>query len=135
MSLVSTPTGVAVAYMTVANKDRKTMTKPMNVIVYADKDGHEPFTQWLFNLRDSMGRKRIFARIARLEHGNLGDCKSVGDGVSELRMFFGAGYRVYFGETGNTLIVLLCGGDKDSQDNDITKAKHYWKEYLDNEKI
>ena len=76
-----------------------------------------------------MGRKRILARLARLAQGNLGDCAPVGEGVSELRLFFGPGYRVYFGEQGNDLVVLLCGGDKDTQAQDIALAKDYWKEY------
>lgn len=78
-----------------------------------------------------MGRKRILARIARLEQGNFGDCKPIGDGVSELRLFFGPGYRVYFGEHGNTIVVLLCGGDKGSKEKDIEKAKRFWREFQD----
>jgi putative addiction module killer protein len=109
--------------------------QPKQVIVYAAGDATEPFTYWLENLRDVIGRKRILARIARLAQGNFGDCEPVGEGVSELRMFFGPGYRVYFGEHGNDLVVLLCGGDKDSQTQDIKTAKLYWKEYLSNAKI
>jgi putative addiction module killer protein len=82
-----------------------------------------------------VGRKRILARIARLEQGNYGDCESVGEGVSELRLFFGPGYRVYFGEDANSVVVLLCGGDKGSQNQDIKQAKVYWQEYLDHEKL
>jgi putative addiction module killer protein len=74
--------------------------------------------------------RRILARVSRMQQGNYGDCKPVGEGVSELRMFFGSGYRVYFGEHGNDWVVLLCGGDKSSQDDDITQAKVYWREYL-----
>jgi putative addiction module killer protein len=109
--------------------------KPKRVIIYADDRGIEPFTDWLFSLRDLLGRKRILARVARLEQGNYGDCEPVGEGVSELRLFFGSGYRVYFGEDENNIVVLLCGGDKGSQHQDIKQAKSYWKEYLDNEKI
>ena len=82
-----------------------------------------------------MGRKRILARLARLAQGNLGDCAPVGEGVSELRLFFGPGYRVYFGEQGNDLVVLLCGGDKDTQGQDIALAKDYWKEYQSDAKL
>ena len=85
---------------------------------------------WLVSLRDLMGRKRILARIARLEQGNFGDCEPVGEGVCELRLFFGSGYRVYFGEDENNIVVLLCGGDKGNQHQDIKQAKMYWKEYL-----
>lgn len=73
----------------------------------------------------------IRARINRLELGNFGDCKSVGAGVLELRVSFGPGYRVYFGRDGNTVVVLLYGGDKGSQTRDILKAKLFWKEYKD----
>ncbi len=81
------------------------------------------------------GRKRILARLSRLAQGNLGNCASVGDGVSELRMFFGPGYRAYFGEQGDTVVVLLCGGDQSSQSRDIEQAKIYWKEYLSHEEL
>jgi putative addiction module killer protein len=104
---------------------------PKKVIVYADDNGRKPFTEWLNNLRDSVGRKRILARLFRLEQGNYGDSKPVGEGVSELRMFFGSGYRVYFGEYGNNIVILLCGGDKDSQAYDIQQAKVYWRNTLD----
>ncbi len=109
--------------------------KPARVIVFAEKNGREPFTQWLYDLKDSVGRKRILIRITRLEQGNYGDCEPVGEGVSELRMFFGPGYRVYFGEDADNIVVLLCGGDKGSQQQDIKKAQAYWQEYLTNEKL
>ncbi len=104
---------------------------PKQVIICTDNNGREPFTDWLNDLRDSVGRNRIRARIFRLEQGHYGDCKPVGEGVKELRMFFGSGYRIYFGEYGNNIIILLCGGDKDSQDNDIQQAKVYWSNTLD----
>ena len=103
--------------------------QPKKLIVFADGDGNEPFTKWLGGLRDKQGRKRIETRLLRLEQGNYGDCESVGEGVSELRMFFGPGYRVYFGEDTKNIVVLLCGGDKSTQDRDIEAAKAYWKEY------
>ena len=110
-------------------------TKPRQVLIYADEAGKEPFKDWLYGLRDVAGRKRILARLSRLAQGNLGDCAPVGDGVSELRMFFGPGYRAYFGEQGDTVVVLLCGGDKSSQSRDIEQAKIYWKEYLGHEEL
>ncbi len=102
---------------------------PKKVIIYQDASGKEPFTRWLKKLRDPSSRRRILKRLHRIESGNYGDNKSVGNGIRELRFFFGAGYRVYFGEDGDTLVILLCGGDKDSQNRDIEKAKNYWKEY------
>ena len=108
-------------------------TTPKRVIVYANDNGEEPFTDWLYGLRDVVGRRRILARVSRLQQGNYGDCEPVGEGVSELRMFFGSGYRIYFGEQGNDIVVLLSGGDKGSQSKDIQQAKVYWKEYLSHE--
>ena len=110
-------------------------TTPKQVIVYAKENGKEPFTEWLYGLRDVMGRKRILARVSRLQQGNYGDCEPVGEGVSELRLFFGPGYRVYFGEHDNAIVVLLCGGDKDRQSKDIQQAKAYWQEYLSHEQL
>ena len=109
--------------------------RPKRVIVYADEQGKEPFTAWLNGLRDRVGRQRILARVARLAHGNFGDRAPVGEGVHELRLFFGPGYRVYFGEHGDTVVVLLCGGDKDSQPRDIHQAQAYWREYKHHEGI
>jgi putative addiction module killer protein len=107
--------------------------RPKFLFVYATPSAQEPFTDWLNNLRDVMGRKRILTRVSRLQQGNYGDCEPVGEGISELRMFFGPGYRVYFGENGNDIVILLCGGDKGSQDKDIQQAKIYWEEYLSND--
>ena len=110
-------------------------TTPKRVLVYGRDNEKEPFTEWLYGLRDIMGRKRILARVSHLQQGNYGDCESVGEGVSELRLFFGPGYRVYFGEHDNEIVVLLCGGDKDSQSKDIQQAKAYWQEYLSHEQL
>ena len=81
------------------------------------------FDAWLTGLRDVTGRARILVRIDRLAAGNPGDHKGVGDGVMELRMTFGPGYRVYYVQRGETVIVLLAGGDKSSQAADIAQAK------------
>ena len=107
---------------------------PKEVIFYIDGNGKEPFTEWLYSLRDSQGRRCILTRIQKLKEGIYGDCKAVGEGVSELRMFFGPGYRIYIGEHGNKIVVLL-GGDKDGQQNDIQQAKEYWREYKKHEKL
>ena len=81
------------------------------------------FARWIGKLRNLEAREQIDDRIKRLRHGYLGDAKSVGDGVLELRIHAGPGYRVYFTRRGDTLILLLCGGDKGSQRRDIERAK------------
>ena len=96
---------------------------------YRAPNGKEPFTEWLESIQDKRTQNRIDKRLERLEDGNAGDCQSVGDGVFELRLHFGPGYRIYFGQIDNTLVLLLCGGDKASQARDIERAKTYWREY------
>lgn len=103
--------------------------RPKTVIIYHHSNGYEPFSHWLNNLRDATTRRRILKRLLQVEQGHYGDYKPVGTGVYELRFFFGAGYRIYFGEDGDTIVVLLSGGDKDSQTRDIQQAQTYWQEY------
>jgi putative addiction module killer protein len=86
------------------------------------------FANWLRKLRDEQARARVQIRIRRLSLGNLGDVKPVGEGVSELRIDYGPGYRVYFRQIGTVLILLLVGGTKRTQDEDIAKAKKLAKE-------
>jgi len=81
------------------------------------------FSDWMAGLRDHRARAKIAARIDRLAFGNPGDVRPVGEGVSELRIHYGPGYRVYFVKRGRTLIVLLCGGDKSTQTKDIKAAR------------
>jgi putative addiction module killer protein len=102
---------------------------PKTILVYRSPEGKEPFTDWLNGLRDPTTRRRILRRLLRLEQGHYGDVKPVGGGVKEIRFFFGAGYRVYFAEEDDTIVILLCGGDKRSQKRDIQRARDYWKEY------
>jgi len=83
----------------------------------------EDFAEWLKKLRDRNAAAIIAARIGRVSRGLLGDVEPVGEGVSELRVDVGPGYRVYFTKQGDAIIILLCGGDKSSQQRDITKAK------------
>lgn len=97
---------------------------------YRNAQGRTHFTEWFSGLRDRQARARIAARLERLETGNFGDCKGVSGGVSELRIDWGPGYRVYFARDGQTVIVLLCGGDKRKQDADIGKAVELWQEYV-----
>jgi putative addiction module killer protein len=82
----------------------------------------DEFKYWLLGLRDMKAKARIAARIARAENGNLGDTKPVGDGVREMRIDHGPGYRVYFRQRGTVLVILLCGGDKSTQRSDIRRA-------------
>ena len=83
----------------------------------------DEFKKWFARLRDLDAKRRIAQRIVRVQNGLLGDVKSVGDGVFELRVHFGPGYRLYFVRRGSEIIILICGGDKDTQDKDIRLAK------------
>ena len=83
----------------------------------------EIFAKWFNKLSDRRARARIQARIDRIEMGNFGDVAPVGEGVSELRIFYGPGYRVYFVQKNSVVVILLSGGDKSSQQSDIAKAK------------
>lgn len=107
--------------------------KKREVLFYQDANGKEPFVDWLESLRDRQARRRILKRLRMVEQGHFGDCKSVGEGITELRFFFGSGYRVYLGEAANHMVLLLTGGDKASQTKDIKQAKAYWKAYKDND--
>ena len=89
----------------------------------------ETFDDWLQTLRDRRAVARIASRLSRAEDGNLGDVKAVGDGVSEMRIDYGPGYRLYFMQKGQVVIVLLCGGDKSTQARDIAEAKRLAKEW------
>jgi putative addiction module killer protein len=89
------------------------------------------FETWLKGLKDRRAAIRILDRIVRAEGGHLGDVKPVGEGVSEMRITYGPGYRLYFIRSGNVVIVLLCGGDKSTQRKDITEAKRLAKDWKD----
>ena len=94
-------------------------------------NGNIPFDEWYFAIADTKTRAVIGSRLTRVRGGNLGDHKSVGGGVSELRIDFGPGFRVYFGRRGRQVIVLLGGGDKRSQARDIKTAQELWRRYGD----
>ena len=96
---------------------------------YQGENGEEPFTSWLHSVRDKVAQARIRIRLRQVEAGNMGDCEPVGDGVVELRVHVGAGYRVYCGQRGKAMVILLCGGSKSSQATDIKRAKAYWAEW------
>lgn len=103
----------------------------MIINIYKNKNGKEPFYGWLSKIKDKQTKMRILHRIERLQQGNFGDCKSLGGNLYELRFFFGSGYRVYFGKEGTTILILLCGGDKSSQQKDINLAKVYLKDHYE----
>lgn len=88
----------------------------------------EVFRDWLEKLRDRRAAAKIAARLAQLELGNFGDAEPVGEGVSELRIHYGPGYRAYLVQRGEVLVILLCGGDKSSQDRDIKRAREMARE-------
>jgi len=105
----------------------------MNEIrLFKTNSGKEPFEDWLANIKDKTIKARIRRRIDRLALGHEGDCKPVGKGIYELRLMFGSGYRIYYGKLGDLVIVLLLGGDKSTQEDDIKKAQTYWKESQEN---
>jgi|SRR5688572_1902410 len=101
----------------------------MELRYYQTAAGVSPFTRWLQSLSDARARAKIQARLARVTVGNLGDARSVGNGVMELRIDWGPGYRVYFVRFHNMLVLLLCGGDKRTQQKDIERAKAYFEDY------
>jgi len=103
--------------------------QPRQIQNYLTVDGRSPFAEWLDALRDRRAIDKIEKRLRRVESGNLGDSRFVGEGVCELRINYGPGYRVYFGQIGSTIVLLLCGGDKSTQEQDIEKAKEYWRDH------
>ncbi len=96
---------------------------------YVSAAGADVFLKWFAELADRQAQARIQARIYRLEHGLFGDCEPVGEGVWELRIDWGPGYRVYYARAGQAILLLLCGGDKRKQSADIERAKDYWNDY------
>lgn len=105
----------------------------IEAIVYKTDQGKEPFTD-CFYTQDQETKERILSRINRVQLGNLGDHKFVSEGVWELRLNFSSGYRIYFGKIGKKIVLLLCGGDKKSQKQDIKKAQKYWSIYENHKK-
>ena len=95
--------------------------------IYVTEDGRKPFIEWLESLEDKTIRYRIKERLNRVALGNLGDHKFISDGVYELRLVFGSGYRIYYGNEGKEIILLLCGGDKSSQKRILKRLLHIWK--------
>ena len=100
-----------------------------DLIVYQQDQGQRPYEKWFQGLRDKRAKSRIAQRLRQVENGTLGDWKSVGEGVLELRIDVGAGYRIYCGRHGDTFVILLCGGDKARQSTDIARAKGFWADW------
>ena len=88
-----------------------------------------PYREWIESLSDAAAQDTILARLARLRAGNFGKCKSVRPGIFELKIYYGPGYRIYFARTGYRIVLLLCGGNKSTQKNDIRTAWQYWNNY------
>ena len=105
------------------------MEKIFEVRHYVTFSGRDVFDDWLTRLGDSRAQAKIAARIDRVAAGNFGDCKPIREGVSELRVDWGPGYRVYYGAIGRACILLLCGGDKRKQSSDIERVIRYLRDY------
>lgn len=103
--------------------------QPREIQRYITSEGKVPFAEWLDSFRDIKTQTIINKRLDRVSRGNLGDYRSVGEGVYELKIDYGSGYRIYFGQIDTTIVLLLCGGDKSTQTRDILKAIEYWLEY------
>lgn len=101
---------------------------------YVTVGGIDLFAEWFARLADRQAQARIQTRIDRLERGLFGDCDPVGEGVSELRIDRGPGYRVYFARAGERVVLLLCGGDKRRQQAEINRAKECWHDYQERKK-
>jgi putative addiction module killer protein len=104
-------------------------SQPREIKNYITSNGKNPFSDWFTSLRDINAKAKIRATLKRVTLGNLGDYKSVGEGVFELRINYASGYRIYFGQIDAKIILLLCGGDKSTQNKDILTAKQYWQDY------
>ena len=105
----------------------------IELVVYVTEEGKAPFDDW-FDKLDTAAALKVRTALARVETGNLGDVKPIGQGVSERRISFGPGYRVYFGKDGDKIVILLCGGTKKRQSKDIEQAKVFWDDYKNRKK-
>ncbi|ARN75969.1 type II toxin-antitoxin system RelE/ParE family toxin [Oceanicoccus sagamiensis] len=99
------------------------------VYEYRDIFGRSPYARWLKHLRDPRAKAKIILQVDKMELGLFADVEPIGEGLSELRIHYGPGYRIYFGKQGRLVYLLLCGGDKSSQSQDIKKAKARWHDY------
>jgi putative addiction module killer protein len=101
----------------------------IDIELYETARGSCPFDDWFDGIREKRSQAKIIARLDRLRIGNFGNCKALKDGIAELRIDYGPGFRIYYSKVGNTIVLLLCGGEKSSQSNDISKAKEYLEDY------
>lgn len=101
----------------------------LTVHTYVLPDGKEPLEEWLADLKDKKGRARVRARINQMRGGNPGNFKMVATGIMEMKIDFGPGYRIYYAKVGDKIILLLCGGDKTTQNADIKRAIEYLSDY------
>ena len=101
-----------------------------NLLHYLTSEGRNPYREWLEGARDTRARIAILRRVERLKGGSFGDCAYCREGVWELRIDVGAGYRVYYARAGKEIILLLCAGSKATQDVDIDRAIMYWRDYI-----
>jgi putative addiction module killer protein len=99
------------------------------ILIYDLENGKEPFSIWLKSIKDNLTRARIKSAVLKMANDNFADYKKLNNDISEIRLHFGSGYRIYFSELDNIIILLLCGGDKSTQTKDIEKAKVYLKDY------
>ncbi|MFO1259281.1 MAG: type II toxin-antitoxin system RelE/ParE family toxin [Gammaproteobacteria bacterium] len=106
-------------------------TKTKSIRLYETAEGKVPYNDWMESIKDKITKNRIRARIDRIQLGNYGDHKSVGEGVNELRLDFGPGYRIYYADIDDVLVILFCGGNKNGQDRDIKQAKKFLKELME----
>ena len=104
-------------------------TFPYTISYYLTKTGGKPFKEWIDSLKDIVARQKVRIRLDRIRLGNLGKNRSIGEGVYELKIAHGPGYRVYYGLEKKAVVLLLLGGDKSSQKKDIAQAKIYWEDY------
>ena len=96
---------------------------------FTDEQGNSPYAEWLLSLRDARTKAKIIMQVDRMELGLLGDSGPIGQGLSELRIHYGPGYRVYYGKVNQNFYLLLCGGNKSTQSRDLKRAKVHWQHY------
>jgi len=103
--------------------------RPRRVLKYVTEGGRCPFDDWFDSLKDKRSQAIVATRVNRIVQGNFGQCRKLEDGIWEFKIDYGPGYRVYFAEDGDTVVLLLCGGDKSTQPKDIVRARECWSDY------